>query len=166
MLICSFTPVCVSRRGMRMNDRRTPCAILLLVLLTLATCRWVGENLLTNRTPCDYYLPEGFTGWAEVHYGVTGALPLLRSNGRYVIRFSEIASFQTSSKFEEGEAVDRYFYYSPRGVRVLSNTEWGGGGYIWAGEVHGSTREPPIWEKFFVGTERQYYKAVHDPRGD
>jgi hypothetical protein len=44
-------------------------------VLLLSSCGWIGETFLTNRTPCDYYLPEGFHGWAEISFETAGAPP-------------------------------------------------------------------------------------------
>jgi len=128
-------------------------------VLLLSSCGWIGETFLTNRTPCDYYLPEGFHGWAEVSFETAGAPPLPKQGGRYVIRFPQTGQLITSTLLENGSAHDRYFYYSARGTRELSVTA-GEGGQIWAGETIGKR------ERFFVGTQKQYYQSVGDPRGN
>jgi hypothetical protein len=136
------------------------------VLLLVPSCQWVGETFFTDRTPCDYYFPEGFTGWAEIRFAVAGAPAVPRENGRSVFKLPKTGLLETSTKFEEGSARDRYFYYSPGSTREIKETDWGGGGMIWAPSVGGEAVNTPLRERFFVGTERQYYRAVGDPRGN
>ena len=133
--------------------------LLLALLLLTASCRWVGEHVQTNRTPQDYYLPEGFIGWAKVEYESPGSSPLPEQNGRRILRFDRDGVLRTSSRLQEGWAHDRYFYSSPQQTRELRVTGWNEGGSIWASFVrNGKT------EEFFVGSQNDYYKAVNDPR--
>ena len=149
----------------RAKQVRIPVFVLLLFALHASSCQWLGEHVFTDRTPCDYYLPEGFVGWAKITFGVAGAPALRVRNGHYVVPFSAEGKAETSTNFEAGSAHDHYWYRTPHGVLELPETGWGGGGLVWAGFVEGSAKEPPVSEGFFVGTERQYFKAVHDPRG-
>src|SRR5947199_10170104 len=134
-------------------------------VLLLSSCGWIGETFLTNRTPCDYYLPDGFHGWAEVTFETAGAPPLPKQAGRYVVRFPQTARLTTSTPIEYGSAHDRYFYYSARGTQELSATGWGEGGQIWAAETIAKGNGSRARERFFVGTQKQYYQSIGDPRG-
>lgn len=123
---------------------------------------------MTTRTPCDYYIPEGFVGWAEVHFAVKTSPVLPLVHGRFQIRLGPDAKLSTSTKFEEGNAHDRYYSYSSQSSHELAVTGWDQGGQVWAAGTEGSYSKDDdrITERFFVGTQRQYYRAVHDPRGN
>lgn len=152
--------------GVHLDDesrmRHARVGAVLALLLTMTACERIGETLFTDRTPDDYFIPDGFVGWVEIRYGVPNAPPLPNDYGRYQVRFGPSGHIATSTKFEGGTAHDRYYFYSARGVREISESE-----YIRAGAV-GSSDTPGDFtrEKFFVGTERQYWKAIGDPRGD
>lgn len=138
---------------------------LLLVTLACVSCGWIRDTFLTTRTPCDYYLPAGFVGWATINYGVRGAPAITRQGGRFVFRFPANGVIDTATKFESGSAHDRYFYYSNRKLRELQETR-----FVWAASAGGPMDEKGrslgTRETFFIGTEKQYFQAVHDPRGN
>ena len=157
-MACGVTP------GKTMKVR----LLLFMTFLALAShCQWIGETFLTSRPPCDYYLPDHFVGWAAITYAVPKAAPLPIVAGRYQIRFPANGRVSTSTRFKEGSARDRYFYYSSKGVvRELRETGWGGGGMIWAGSIGSSSERPreQVIEGFFVGTEQQFKSDEDDER--
>jgi hypothetical protein len=132
------------------------------VILT-GCCQRIGETFLTSRTPCDYYLPDRFVGWAAVRFAVPSAQPLPIIASRYQVHFRVTGQVSTSTRFEEGSARDRYFYYSANGRTLeLKATGWGEGGMIWNGRVGSSSDRPKdqLIQAFFVGTEQQLNSHV------
>src|SRR2546428_13660793 len=98
---------------------RRSLALLTLLIPIFAACQWAGEHLFSSRTPCDYYLPVGYTGWASIEYSVPGAPALPVANGRYQLNFPQSGRLATSTSIETGQAHDRFFYRSRLGAREL-----------------------------------------------
>lgn len=109
------------------------------------------------RHPTKFLIPKAYIGWIKVEYG-RNAPPLEMSNGRYVCRIPASGLLATSSPLEDGWAKDEYLYYSEDGsTEALRDTDWGGGGMIWAGSVAWDpANAKQFTQSFYVGTEDQY----------
>lgn len=126
-----------------------------------------------NRTPDRYLIPQGYTGWIVVQYGVKGAPPLPVENGFRLYRIPRNGRLKTSSTILYGRAMDEYYYVLPNGQRQrLKETDWGGGGRIWGGSVGSGesydangklTEQSPETKIDFIGTEKQFKKAGPEP---
>lgn len=146
----------------------------------LGFMRWVALFVLgavsgltgcTERRTSDRYLiPQGYTGWIVVQYGVAGAPATPLENGFLLYSIPRNGRLKTSSTLLYGRGKDEFYYVSPTGQRQpLANTI-SGGGLIW-GESVGSKEthqgqlvtQSPVTKTFFVGTEKQFNKAGPKP---
>jgi hypothetical protein len=128
-----------------------------------ASCRWIGERFMSNRTACDFLIPHGFVGWVAVTYGVSTAPPLPKRNGRWVVQFPASGRLDTSTPFEEGTAADRYFYYTTKVETEIQVTAWKEGGLVWGGytQCNGATRR--CLQAEFIGTESEFGQPRNSP---
>ena len=112
------------------------------------------------RTPEQVEIPKGYVGWIRVNFDDSTVPPLPTRDGVRIMRIPESGALATSSHFEEGWAVDRYFYYSSEGLSELHVTGWGEGGMIWGGHSGTGTGERGRYHAcFFVGTEADLNSA-------
>jgi hypothetical protein len=115
---------------------------------------------LRTRHSSQFLIPDGYVGWANVSYGVSGAPALSVEGGYYVVRLPANGQMQTSTEIEGGRAGDQFFYVKGDQRRRLQPSAPGGGGLIWGdgvtGQSRGATRE------FFVGPEKAFRKT-HPP---
>lgn len=88
---------------------------LLLLLSCIAAFPSCGKKI---RTPVSYELPRGYTGWVTVKYEKRNALPLEKTDGRYIIKISKDGFAETSSRMEDGWAEDEYYWWED-GKKVL-----------------------------------------------
>ncbi len=79
----------------------------LIIFITLLT---IFSSCEKRRTPIVYELPFGFSGWVTIKYEKKDALPLKEENGVYHIKISPEGFAETSSKVEDGTAVDEYYW--------------------------------------------------------
>jgi hypothetical protein len=123
-----------------------------LVLLTLT---FSTQRCEPSRTPSRYLIPDGYVGWVNVHFEVDGEPALPTEGGHYLFVIPRNGTLRTSSRLEGGVANDDFYYINAKGNRQkLESTGWGEGGMIWA-ESTGNDNEGKIYERFFVGTEKQ-----------
>jgi hypothetical protein len=124
---------------------------------TLTMGSAISMGVPIARHPTRFLIPKAYLGWIKVEYG-RNAPPLEMLNGKYVCRIPASGVLATSSPLEEGWAKDEYLYYSEDGsTEVLQDTNWGGGGMIWAGSVAGdSANAKQFTQSFYVGREDQY----------
>jgi len=137
------------------------CLLTGLLWLSLFITAAISMGGPTSRHSVTYRIPNGYVGEVYVHYGVKGAAPLPLVHHAIEVTFPSDGVVRTSSKLEDGWGRDTYFYYSPTGQVVeLKETDWGGGGMIWGGNVGGSSDGhggmTDTTEQFFVGTEQQF----------
>src|ERR1700685_4464402 len=127
------------------------------VAVIVGVAAWV--NVATRSSPrrsLQFLIPENYTGWVRVEFGVSGAKALPIESAQGVAKFPASGVLTTSSPAQYGWAKDFYFYYSDAGLRPLPSS--GAGRMIWgkinAEESAGSGKRE--YEEFFVGTERQF----------
>ena len=127
------------------------------VAVIIGVVAWV--SLATRNSPrrsLQFLIPENYTGWVRVEFGVSGAKALPIQSGQAVAKFPASGILTTSSPAQYGWAKDFYFYYSDAGLRPLPSS--GAGRMIWgkinAEEAGASGKRD--YEEFFVGTERQF----------
>jgi len=109
--------------------------------------------VIDRRPATDYFLPEGFKGWARVDYEVRGSPRLLSVNGRYVLRLGSNGRVKTSDHLAYGWASDKYYYESQGSRQVLNSSGSTDETMIW-GEKFG--RQYGAYQCFFVGTKQEY----------
>jgi hypothetical protein len=134
------------------------CLRLLLAVTVLSCfgCDTVLSLFEKHRQPARYLLPQGFTGWAVVEYGVVGAPPTPLEDGFLLYRFPASGKIQSSSSQENGWATDEYYYSDPTGKNTrLPFTGLGKGGMIWAPRSGGKGASGSTYGAFFVGTESE-----------
>jgi hypothetical protein len=78
--------------------------------------------------PERHVVPEGFRGWAVMHYGVDAAEPLRDDNGTLVVEYDASGSLETSTPAHQDQGFLHREYYerTPDGLRLLRRT-----GEIW-----------------------------------
>jgi hypothetical protein len=75
-----------------------------------------------------YLIPEGYTGWLCVSYGVAGAPVLEMEEGFRLVRFPETGEVVTATSAMPGQHKDEFFYYKgDQRQRVDASREIGGG---------------------------------------
>jgi hypothetical protein len=130
-----------------------------------------------RRTAIEYQIPDGYQGWVQLKWGVTGAPPLATSGRHLIVSFNSNGEAVTSSTPQSGWATDKYVYVLSSSGRQLRDTGWCKGGMIWGNKqefemlphiinsetVYAANPSNPV-EKFFVGSEDQYRRTV-DPQG-
>lgn len=127
------------------------------VAVIVGVAAWV--NVATRSSPrrsLQFLIPENYTGWVRVEFGVSGAKALPIESGQAVVRLPASGVLTTSSPAQYGWAKDFYYYYSDAGLRPLPSS--GAGRMIWgkinAEEAGASGKRD--YEEFFVGTERRF----------
>src|SRR3954451_11786381 len=63
-----------------------------------------------QRTAYLYEIPEGFTGWVLIEFGMSNCPPLSKKDGKLVIPIGSDGRYSTSSELEYGWAKDAYFF--------------------------------------------------------
>jgi hypothetical protein len=119
---------------------------------------WLGMSTRNlNHRSSRFLIPEGYTGWIRVEFGVQGAPPLPMEGGQYVFKIPSDGLLRTSSAEQYGWATDHYYFYSAQGVRALPDS--GPAGLIW-GKINGEesgAKGKRKYEEFFVG-DAQHFK--------
>jgi len=123
-----------------------------LVLLPLA---FSTQRCEPTRRPSRYLIPDGYVGWVNIYFEVQDKPPLPVEERHYLFNIPSTGELQTSSRLVGGIANDDYYYVDQHGNRhKLESTGWGDGGMIWA-ETTGNDDRGNVYERFFVGTEKQ-----------
>jgi hypothetical protein len=148
---------------------RKAAIILSAVLVLLIIAGGVGLYIALSgaRKAHLHLIPEGFVGWAEARYGVEGAPPLPLEDGHLVFRYGPDGKLQTSTEFQEGWAVDQYYYVDGEQRTPLSQLTPGFDGRIWHAYdsfntvIRSNDQVVRLGARtgFFVGTEEQYNNA-------
>jgi len=148
---------------------RRAAIILTAVLVVFIVAALVGVYFMVReaRSSQVHLIPEGFKGWAEVSYGVEGAPPLPFEDGHLIFRYGTDGKLETSTEFQEGWAIDNYFYVDGETRTPLSQLPPGFDGQIW----HAYSSSNMIIQTgdqevrtgattgFFVGTEEEHRDA-------
>jgi hypothetical protein len=120
--------------------------------------------------PERHVVPEGFQGWAVVHYGVVGAPPLREDNGAQIVEYPANGRLETSTPApnDEGFLHRGYYFRTADGLSPLSRA-----GDIWgeyshrkfedldAEAIHRKIQEGGVVSihrssGFFVGTMKEF----------
>lgn len=84
---------------------------------------------LDAAAPERHIVPEGFTGWAVVHYGVEGAPPLREDDGAQIVEYPADGRLETSTPApnDEGFLHRGYYLRTADGLAPLSRVSdiWG-----------------------------------------
>ena len=79
--------------------------------------------------PERHIVPEGFRGWAVVHYGVEGAPPLREEEGALIVEYPATGRLDTSTPAPEHEGFIQRGYYrktanglAPTAVRLRQDS--------------------------------------------
>src|ERR1044071_5271439 len=60
-----------------------------------------------------FLIPQGYVGFVQVQFGVSGAAPLPLEDGRYLLKIPPTGLLTTSNDWAEGYGdPDEYYYYS------------------------------------------------------
>ena len=130
-----------------------------LLFVSIVGIEW--QHKANERTPSRYEIPEGYVGWVEIQYGISGTPAIPLKNKQLVFAVPASGLLKTSSSQQFGEAHDQYCYCVKDSCRELPNTGWGKGGMIWdeSSGTFEETGKPEIrLEHFFVGKESEYKK--------
>ena len=113
---------------------------------------------LNAATPERHVVPEGFQGWAVVHYGVEGAPPLREDDGGLIIEYPITGQLDTSTTApeEEGFLQRGYYRQTASGLAPLSRV-----GDIWGEYTHLVYRNDGNLNAgrstgFFVGSMKEF----------
>lgn len=119
---------------------------------------------LEQGPPERHLIPEGYSGWVSVRYGVAGR-PALETDGDVLVfRYPKSGKLETSTTWSPGVKRKEYFYDGPGGPAALATR--GLDRRIW-GEHElsvgdGGDEDPSgadRWSGFFVGTREEHRKA-------
>jgi hypothetical protein len=113
---------------------------------------------LDAAAPERHVVPEGFQGWAVVHYGVEGAPPLREDEGALIVEYPATGRLETSTPAPEDEGFVQRGYYrqSADGLAPLSRV-----GEIWGEYSHRNFRDlfgagASRSSGFFLGTLKEF----------
>jgi len=70
--------------------------------------------------PERHVVPEGFHGWAVVHYGVEGAPPLREDDGALILEYPATGRLDTSTPAPDDEGFIQRGYYRECGSHLLN----------------------------------------------
>jgi len=113
---------------------------------------------LDSARPERHIVPEGFHGWAVVHFAVEGAPPLREEDGALILEYPATGRLETSTPAPEGEGFLQRGYYrqTADGLAPLSRV-----GEIWGQYSHRNFRDlfgagSGRSSGFFVGTLKEF----------
>ena len=148
---------------------RKAAIILSIALALLIVGMFAGTWVFVRqaRESQTHLIPDGYTGWVSVSFGVKGAPPLPREDGRLLFRYDAQGNLETSTQYEEGWSMDGYYYVAGDTRTPLRQRPTGFDGQIWGNYtsssmvsgVGGGTIRTGVSTGFFVGTEEQYREA-------
>jgi hypothetical protein len=139
--------------------RRSPriLAAIATLIFVIGCIVWIHMSVGdTARRSLKFLIPEGYSGWVRVEFGVSGEPVLPLEGGQVVIKIPATGSLKTSSPEQFGWARDTYAFYSSGSLQSIPDS--GARRLIWGklnGERSGSSGKRQ-YEEFFVGTGEQY----------
>jgi hypothetical protein len=142
-------PVAAPRRGKKVMG-----IVTLVAAIGLAV--WAGFGSSSNKRSLRFLIPEGYTGWVRVEFGVAGASSLTKERAQYVAQIPPGGTLETSTPEQFGWANDEYYFYSSAGQKPIPRD--GPQSLIW-GKINGEAADSTgskKYEEFFVGTEQQF----------
>lgn len=129
------------------------------VIVTVCGVMLVASGCF-RRQKVVYEMPNRFTGWVEVRYGIPAAPPLPEANGSFVIRVPASGVVETSTEFQEGFAEDTFHYVAGDQLEVREEPKQDANDMaIWGYSVKTTRvaqRRGPITVTFFVGQYAEY----------
>lgn len=166
-LISSVALVIAAGAALRGSPRRmlalvsaglvTPIPLIALQLVLVAT-----DTVARDR---QYEIPATYRGWVIIQEETPECPPLGLVDGRVVFAIDERGCGCISDAQPTGWSRWSYVAVAPDGGRsVLPNTNWGGGGLIWAGFSGSATYRAHPFSGFFVGTEDELNRSWSDQR--
>lgn len=145
---------------------RQSAIILTVAAIAVIAAMFLGAFFLvrSSRMAQTHLVPDGFTGWVSVAYGIEGAPPLPVEDGHRVFRYDAQGKLETSSEYPEGWGVDDFFYVAGETRRLLRFRPPGMEGEIWGPytssstvtRVGGEVSREGVSTGFFVGTEEEW----------
>lgn len=134
--------------------------LIILVCTAIAVVSFGCTLGQATRRPSRYLIPDGYVGWVQVKFDVSGQPSLPVEEDHYLIVFPPSGILTTSSGIEYGWAKDQYYYYLDGKRQELLQTTYGKGGLIWGGSTGWSGKNyderTDVVEEFFVGTEDEF----------
>ncbi|MDX2250067.1 MAG: hypothetical protein SF052_25005 [Bacteroidia bacterium] len=88
---------------------------IILISFLFSSVVMIGFWIMDKEPDRDFYLPEGFHGWAKVEYSVPGGSPIPLKEGRMQIVLSDSGYAATSTPLVVGWRRDRYFWVKSDG---------------------------------------------------
>jgi hypothetical protein len=166
-LISSVALVVAAGAALRRGPRRmlalvcaglvTPIPLIALQLVLVAT-----DTVAPDRR---YEIPATYRGWVIIQEETPECPPLGRDDGKLVFSIDVRGCGCISDAQPTGWSQWSYVAVAPDGGRsVLPNTNWGGGGLIWAGFSGSATDRAHPYSGFFVGTEDELNRSWSDQR--
>jgi hypothetical protein len=110
-------------------------------------------------------IPDGYIGWVEIKYSADCPPAPELADGRLLLRINRDGRLCVGSRWEEGYAVDEFFYVRPTGRRRVLSEETPTTGMIWARSSGHYNLGKVVTERFFVGTEKQFHAQSQDGKG-
>jgi hypothetical protein len=162
--ISSDRPSLFFPRPARRLTRILAASTSLLIVIALIAMGALSVKRSAVKLPSHFLIPEGYTGWVKIEFGVQGAAPLPVQSGEIIIKIPPAGVLQTSSQEQFGPAHELYSYYSAQGLRPISTAAeptliWG----KLKGEASGVAGHRS-YEEFFVGSERQFKSQISPPQ--
>jgi hypothetical protein len=113
---------------------------------------------ITTAPPERHVVPDGFHGWAVVHYGVDGTTPLDESDGVLVVSYPAGGRLETSTPARTADGFHHRQYFERHGDHLVPLTRLG---QIWgeytmrtAGDETDAVMQ--VSSGFFVGTFEEF----------
>src|SRR3990170_3586953 len=166
-LISSAALVIAAGAALRRSPRRmlallcaglfTPIPLIALQLVLVAT-----DTVAPDRR---YEIPATYRGWVIIQEETPECPPLRLDDGKLVFSIDERGCGCISDAQPTGWSRWSYVAVAPDGGRsVLPNTNWGGGGLVWAGFSGSASDLAHPFSGFFVGTEHELNRSWSDQR--
>ena len=103
-----------------------------------------------------FLVPDGYSGWLELEYGVKDGAAPITEDGIRVFKFPASGLLKASGPGPEPGAEDDFEYFSEIGSQRQIPIDYAlGKGMVW-GKYQGFKAGVPSLYGFFVGTEEQY----------
>jgi hypothetical protein len=116
-----------------------------------------STEIVAERWPDVFLIPQNYVGSIRVDYGIPGTPPLPIRNGCYIYKIPSSGYLRTSSALpEDGLAKDEYYYVGAK-QNILLDASGGKSSLVWGDTfISGSDNGMPVstYRWLFVGTEK------------